>query len=151
MYHDNDAYMSHSRRIKERSNRLHSEIPLVIGTPACKRSGKRNVEMNSDPTSTFCVCGGVDGKVDTARHVKGSFNVQGEINLWWFAHSLETPQTCVSARADCFIVLYQMEAVFKNPKHREGLPYLQKIKAPHQNINNTSSSLMDALVLNNAI
>ena len=81
MFHDNDAYMSHSRRIKERSNRLHSEIPLVIGTPACKRSGKRNVEMNSDPNSTFCVCGGVDGKVDTVRHVKGSFNVQGEINL----------------------------------------------------------------------
>ena len=75
-------HKSHSRRIKERSNRLHSEIPLVIGMPACKRSGKRNVEMNSDPNSTFCVCGGVDGKVDTARHVKGSFNVQGEINLW---------------------------------------------------------------------
>ena len=62
MFHDNDAYMSHSRRIKERSNRLHSEIPLVIGMPACKRSGKRNVEMNSDPNSTFCVCGGVGWK-----------------------------------------------------------------------------------------
>ena len=96
----------------------------------------------------------VDGKVDTARHEKGFVQCsRGDKSLviCSLEVALETPQTCVLARADCFIVLYQMEAVFKNPKHREGLPYLQKIKAPHQNINNTSSSLMDALVLNNTI
>ena len=63
--------------------------------------------------------------MDTARHVKGFVQCsRGDKSLMICSleTALETPQTCVSAQVDCFIVLYQMHAVFKNPK----LPHTNK-------------------------